>query len=43
MEGNGNVPVPKKSKCGQESAVMKCLRTLQFFQPSVISLKITHI
>lgn len=43
MEGNGNVLVLKKSKCGQECAVMKCLRMLQFLQPSVISLKITYM
>lgn len=42
MEGNGNVPALKKSKRGQECAMMKCLKTLQFLQPSVISRKITY-
>ena len=42
IEGNGNVPAPKKSSRGQECSVMKCLRTLWFLQPRVITLKIIH-
>lgn len=27
IKGNGKLLAPKKSECGQECAVMKCLRT----------------